>query len=108
MSKLLCLALREPWEGVAECDKRHLGAWPPGCLAARPPGRLAAAPPGRKAAWLPGCLDGYPNAELHPAAVRCDMVLRQAFRGRRVRKNGIGGEVRHGVTSDTSCETSKT
>ena len=43
---------------------------------------------------------------VHPAAVRCDMVLHQAFRARRVRKNGIGGEVRHGVTSDVSCETS--
>ena len=34
-----------------------------------------------------------------PAAVRCDMVLHQAFRARRARQNGIGGEVRHGVTS---------
>ena len=34
------------------------------------------------------------------------MVLHQAFRARHVRKTGIGGEVRHGVTSDVSCETS--
>ena len=45
---------------------------------------------------------------IHPAAVRCDMVLHQAFRAGRVRKNGIGGEVRHGVTSGVSGETSKT
>ena len=37
---------------------------------------------------------------VHPAAVRCDMVLHQVFRTRCVRKTGIGGEVRHGVTSD--------
>ena len=30
---------------------------------------------------------------LQPAAVRCDMVLHQALRARRVRKTGIGGEV---------------
>ena len=30
---------------------------------------------------------------LLPAAVRCDMVLHQAFRARHVRKSGIGGEV---------------
>ena len=30
---------------------------------------------------------------LHPAAVRCDMVLHQASRARHVRKTGIGGEV---------------
>ena len=34
------------------------------------------------------------------------MVLHQAFRARLVRKNGIGGEVRHGVTSGASCKTS--
>ena len=34
------------------------------------------------------------------------MVLHRAFRARHVRKTGIGGEVRHGVTSDVSCETS--
>ena len=34
------------------------------------------------------------------------MVLHRAFRARCVRKNGIGGEVRHGVTSGVSCETS--
>ena len=39
-------------------------------------------------------------------AVRCDMVLHQAFRARRVRKTGIGGEVRHAVASGVSCETS--
>ena len=43
-----------------------------------------------------------------PAAVRSDMVLHQTFRARRVRKTGIGGEVRHGVASGVSCETSKT
>ena len=44
---------------------------------------------------------------IHPAAVRCDTVLHQAFRARRVRKSGIGSEVRHGVTSGVSRETSK-
>ena len=34
---------------------------------------------------------------VHPAAVRCDMVLHQAFRARHVRKTGIGGEVRRVV-----------
>ena len=34
-----------------------------------------------------------------PAAVRCDMVLHQAFRARHVRKHGISGKARHGVTS---------
>ena len=43
---------------------------------------------------------------LHPAVVRCDMVLHQAFRARHVRKTGIGCEVRYGVTSGVSCETS--
>ena len=42
----------------------------------------------------------------HPAAARRDMVLLQAFRARRVRRNGIGGEVRYGVTSGISRETS--
>ena len=51
----------------------------------------------------------YPRARgLHPAAVRRDMVLHQTFRARGVRKTGIGGEARHGVTSGVSCETSKT
>ena len=36
---------------------------------------------------------------VHPAAVRCDMVLHRALRARRLRKTGFGGEVRHGVTS---------
>ena len=43
---------------------------------------------------------------LHPATGRCDMVLHRAFRARHVRNNGIGGEVRHGVTSGVSRETS--
>ena len=43
---------------------------------------------------------------IHPAALRRDMVLYWAFRARHVRRNGIGGEVRHGVTSGVSCETS--
>ena len=47
------------------------------------------------------------HRNLHPAAVRCDMVLHQAFRARLVRKIGIDGEVRHGVQSGVSCETSK-
>ena len=34
------------------------------------------------------------------------MVLHQAFRAKHVRTNGIGGEVRHGVTSGVSRETS--
>ena len=34
------------------------------------------------------------------------MVLHQAFCARHERKTGIGGEVRHGVTSGVSCETS--
>ena len=42
----------------------------------------------QSAAWQP---------LLHPAAVRCDMVLHQVFRARSVRKNDIGGEARHGV-----------
>ena len=45
---------------------------------------------------------------VHPAAVRCDMVLHQVFSARRVRKSGSGGELRHGVASGVSCETSKT
>ena len=45
---------------------------------------------------------------IHPAAVRCDMVLHRALRARRVRKTGIGGEVRHGVTSGASCEKAET
>ena len=44
------------------------------------------------------------NNSIHPAAVRCDMVLHRALRARRVRKNGIGGEVQHGVASDVLCE----
>ena len=43
---------------------------------------------------------------LHPAAVRCDMALHQALRARRERRNGIGAEVRHDVTSGVSRETS--
>ena len=43
---------------------------------------------------------------LQHAAVRCETVLCRAFRARRVRTSGIGGEVRHGVTSGVSCETS--
>ena len=46
--------------------------------------------------------------KVHPPAVRCDTVSHQLFRARRVRKNGSGGEVRHGITSGVSCETSKT
>ena len=34
------------------------------------------------------------------------MVLHHVFRARGVRRNGIGGEVRHGVTSGVSRETS--
>ena len=52
-----------------------------------------------------GCETGC-QKEAQPAAVRCDMVLHQAFRARLARKSGIGGEVRHGVTSGVSCETS--
>ena len=44
---------------------------------------------------------------VHPAVVRCDMVLHRVFRARCVQKNGIGGDVRHGITSGVSCETSK-
>ena len=50
--------------------------------------------------------EGPPAHPLHPAAVRCDMVLHRAFCARHVRTNGIGGEVRHGVTSGISCGTS--
>ena len=39
--------------------------------------------------------------------VRCDMVLHQAFRARGIRRNDIGGELRHGVTQGVSCVTSK-
>ena len=42
--------------------------------------------------------------KLVPAAVRCDMVLHQASRAGHVPNNGIGGEVRHGVTSGASRE----
>ena len=34
-------------------------------------------------------------ADVHPAAASCDMVLPHAFRAGRVRKTGIGGEVRY-------------
>ena len=43
---------------------------------------------------------------LLPAAVRCDMVSHQAHRARHVRTNGVGGEVRRGVTWGVSCKTS--
>ena len=42
----------------------------------------------------------------HCAEVRRDMVLHQAFRARHLRTTGFGGEVRHGVTSGVSRETS--
>ena len=45
---------------------------------------------------------------LRCASLQCACVLHQAFRARHVRKNNIGGEVRHGVTSGVSYETSKT
>ena len=48
----------------------------------------------------------YCHATLHPAAVRCDMVLHRVFRARCLRTNVSGGEVRHGVTSGVSRETS--
>jgi hypothetical protein len=55
----------------------------------------------------------WPNVSRKPsdvqtAAVRCDMVLHRAFRARHPLKNGFGGEVRHGVTSSVSRETSVT
>ena len=53
-------------------------------------------------------MDERVEERVYPAAVVCDMVLHQGSRKRRARKNGIGGEVRHGVTSGVSCETSKT
>ena len=56
--------------------------------------------------WREMQRDAESYREILPAAVRCDMVLHQAFRARHVRKIGIGGEVRHGVTSSVSCETS--
>ena len=43
---------------------------------------------------------------LLPATVRYDMALHQAFRTRHVRQTGNGGEVRHGVKSGVSRETS--
>ena len=48
------------------------------------------------------------RTDVQPAAARWHMVSHQAFRARRVRTEGIGGEVRHRVTSDVSCETSNT
>ena len=45
-------------------------------------------------------------AKIWRLTVRRDMVSRQLFRAGRVRKAGIGGEVRHGVTSDVSREAS--
>ena len=56
---------------------------------------------------MPPVMQERQPLSLHPVAVRCDMVLHQALRVRRVRKTGIGGEVRHGVTSGVSCEISK-
>ena len=47
------------------------------------------------------------NNNVHPEAVRCDMVSHRALRARRVcEKISIGGEVRRGVTSGISRETS--
>ena len=43
---------------------------------------------------------------LLPAAVRCDMVLHRVLVARDIRTYNIGGEVRHGVTSGVSRETS--
>ena len=52
------------------------------------------------------------QAHAHSRAQSCGgrraLVLHQSFRVRPVQKNDIGGEVRHGVTSGVSCETSKT
>ena len=45
---------------------------------------------------------------IHPAAVRCDMVLHHVCCAILVRKAGTGGVVRHGVTPGVLCETSKT
>ena len=45
--------------------------------------------------------------KVHPAAVRCDVVLHRAFRARGMRQTGIGGEVRHDVASGVAYETSK-
>ena len=41
-----------------------------------------------------------------PCGGRCDIVLHRVFRARHVRQTGIGGDVRHGLTSGASCETS--
>ena len=46
------------------------------------------------------------GGRVHPAAVRCDMVLHRAFPARCERKTGVGGEVWHGVPSEVSRETS--
>ena len=45
---------------------------------------------------------------IHSVAERCDMVLPHAFRARHLRNTGFGSEVRHGVTSSVSRETSST
>ena len=84
-----------------------------GSLSAR---RLAALPVARAvesrecfSTWRHPCTAAmliFSMSLLLPAATRCEMVLHQALRARHVRKNGIGGEVRHGVTSGVSRETS--
>ena len=61
----------------------------------------------------PGMLDSFIALEggstyVHSAAVKCDMVLHYAFGTRHVRTTSISVEVRHGVTSSVSYETSKT
>ena len=43
---------------------------------------------------------------LLPVVVRCDMVLHQVCWARRVRNNGIDGELRHGVSAGALRETS--
>ena len=86
----------EPWLRSVQADPRAHG----GCAAERP-----------RWPWDGDvgsyCLNvGVRLGHLLPAAVRRDMVLHQAFRARHERKSGIGGEVRHGVTSGVSSETS--
>ena len=48
------------------------------------------------------------HCSVHPSAASCDMVSHQTIRARRVQRDGMGGEVRHGVTSGVSYETSET
>ena len=97
--------LQDPTPGTCALDAAGCAASPaPGSQSPQSAGRSsrprAAGPEEKRQTVSPR------RSVLHPAAVRCDMVFHQAFCARRVRNNGIGGEVRHGVISGVSRETS--